>query len=203
MDYRQLDITVISASGLKNVNFFMKMGVYVVVSLISSNSITKQKTHVSNCNKNPRWNRRINFAVQESAIQTSTLLFILYSKRVFGDRIIGEVLIPVRELLENVPTTTGEHTVEYQVCSIRGTSRGTFTFSYKFQERNNNDNNTFHPIYAMQQGVLSCCGGQGPYPPPQGYHAYVGHPQQVGGWYQQSYLHQQMGYGFSQQQRQE
>ncbi|XP_071713718.1 protein SRC2-like [Rutidosis leptorrhynchoides] len=151
MDVYPLDITVISASGLKNVNYFMKMGVYVVVSLISTNAIIKQKTHVSNGNKNPRWNRRISFVVEESAIRTSTLLFILRSKRVLGDRIIGEVMIPVHELLDNGPSN-GEHVVEYQVCSIKGKSRGTLTFSHQFKEKSNIDNNGMCPyVYAMQQ----------------------------------------------------
>lgn len=196
MNLYPLDITVISASGLKNVNVFMKMGVYVVVSLISTNSIVKQKTHVSNGNKNPRWNRRISFVVQESAIQSSTLLFILHSKRVLGDRIIGEVLIPVHELLENGPGCgTGEHVVEYQVCSIRGKSRGTLAFSHKFKEKINNiDNNiNIYPhVYVMQQHAtqqgVSC------YAPPQGHNGYLGHPQHGGGWnYPHSYFHQQMG----------
>ncbi|KAL8251667.1 hypothetical protein R6Q59_035360 [Mikania micrantha] len=178
MDVCPLDINVISASGLKNVNLFMKMSVYVVVSLISGNSIIKHKTHVSNGNRNPRWSHMIQFLVQESTILNSTLLFALHSKRVLGNRIIGEVSIPVRELLENVlGSETNEHIVEYQVRSIRGKARGSLTFSHKFKKKillekdnNNNNNNNSYPaanVYAMQQ-----CYAQAPYLPPQGYSGY-------------------------------
>ncbi|GJV91189.1 protein SRC2 [Tanacetum coccineum] len=119
-----MDITVVSASGLKNVNLFMRMGVYVEVSLINGDSTTKQKTYVSKGNKNPRWNHRIKFSINESYIQNTTLVFILHSRRLLGDRIIGEVSIPIHELLDNVPgSESDEHIVEYQVRSIRGKSR--------------------------------------------------------------------------------
>ncbi|CAI9303115.1 unnamed protein product [Lactuca saligna] len=192
MDHCGLDITVISASALKNVNFFMKMGVYVVVSLVAGNSVTKQQTHVSKGGKNPIWSHRIKFLVEESATQNSTLIFSLMSRRVLGDRIIGEVSIPVRELLECVSgSETKEHVVEYQVRSIRGKARGTLTFSHKFKERisqtnkiNNNNATSIDSVntscppcnaYVMpQQGAPSY--PQVQYrPPAQGYNSYQGH----------------------------
>ncbi|KAI3672822.1 hypothetical protein L6452_38922 [Arctium lappa] len=134
MDYRALDITVISASGLEKLMFFFKVRVYAVVSLINNGkSVIEKKTH-SSPGRNPNWNHRIKFSVQESAIQTSTLLFVLRQHRLFGDKEIGEVSIPVRELLDGSGTTT-EHVVDYQVQSIRGKSKGTFTFSYHLRER--------------------------------------------------------------------
>ncbi|KAI3751821.1 hypothetical protein L2E82_22912 [Cichorium intybus] len=196
MDNCPLDITVISASGLKNVNLFMKMGVYVVVSLISGNSVTKQQTHVSKGNKNPMWSHRIKFLIEESATQNSTLIFILRSRRVLGDRIIGEVSIPVRELLECVPgSETKEQVVEYQVRSIRGKARGSLTFSHKFKEkippRNNNNiqNGTANAYVMPQQGGPSY--PQAPYPPAQGYNAYQGQPQYGGALYPQPYGYNQ------------
>ncbi|KAI3508889.1 hypothetical protein L1887_23909 [Cichorium endivia] len=208
MDNCPLDITVISASGLKNVNLFMKMGVYVVVSLITGNSVSKQQTHVSKGNKNPMWSHRIKFLIEESATQNSTLIFILRSRRVLGDRIIGEVSIPVRELLECEPgSETKEQVVEYQVRSIRGKARGSLTFSHKFKEkippRNNNNiqngtgnkdsvNTTYPPCngYVMpQQGGPSY--PQAPYPPAQGYNAYQGQPQYGGALYPQPYGYNQ------------
>lgn len=196
MDYRALDITVISASGLKNVNIFMKMGVYVVVSLISGNSTITQKTHVSNGHKNPRWNRRMKFSIIESDIQNANLIFNLHSRRVLGDKIIGEVSIPVHELIENMSRSEiDEHVVEYLVRSIRGKSRGTLTFSHNFkvtnsQKKNNSNNmsgqvlvNTIYPpgnVYDVHpQGVA--CYSNTPYPLVQGCTAYPGEPQYGGG----------------------
>ncbi|KAK1432334.1 hypothetical protein QVD17_09229 [Tagetes erecta] len=184
-----MDINVISASGLKNVNFFMRMGVYVVVSLINGNTTDKQKTHVSNGHRNPRWNHMIHFSVQESTIRNTTLIFALHSKRVLGNRIIGEVSIPLTELLENVPgSETEEHIVEYQVRSIRGKARGTLTFSHKFKEKitpdNNNNSYPAANVYAMQQQGVPCY-SHAPYPPTQGYNGYPGQPQYGTGWYPQ------------------
>ncbi|CAI9291474.1 unnamed protein product [Lactuca saligna] len=125
MDSRPLDITVISASGLDNFLLVFKMKVYVVVSLINGKSVIEKKTHMSN-GRNPRWNHRIKFPVEESAIQTSTLLFVLRQHRMLGDKDIGEVSIPVRELLEtNSGYGSTEHEVDYQVQSTRGKCKGT------------------------------------------------------------------------------
>ncbi|XP_023753622.1 protein SRC2 homolog [Lactuca sativa] len=135
MDSRPLDITVISASGLDNFLLVFKMKVYVVVSLINGKSVIEKKTHMSN-GRNPRWNHRIKFPVEESAIQTSTLLFVLRQHRMLGDKDIGEVSIPVRELLEtNSGYGSTEHEVDYQVQSTRGKCKGTFTFSHEFREK--------------------------------------------------------------------
>ncbi|PWA84118.1 C2 domain-containing protein [Artemisia annua] len=192
-----MDITVVSASGLKNVNLFMRMGVYVDVTLINGDSTTKQKTYVSKGNKNPRWNHRIKFSINEAFIQNSTLIFILHSRRLLGDRIIGEVSIPIHELLDNVlGSESEEHIVEYQVRSIRGKSRGTLTFSHKFTDNmnkkmDNNINNgncqmlvnTNYPagnLYAIQQQGVSCY-PRAPYPP-QGLSSYAGQPQYGGGY---------------------
>ncbi|KAI7726418.1 hypothetical protein M8C21_027356 [Ambrosia artemisiifolia] len=131
--YRPLDITVISATGLNHFLFFLRMRVYVVVSLLNGNSVVEKKTHASN-GRNPKWNHRIKFPIEEKAIHTTTLLFVLRQQRVCGDRDIGEVSIPVSELLESNPSGS-EHVVDYQVQSMRGTSIGTFTFSHQFREK--------------------------------------------------------------------
>lgn len=109
------------------------MRVYVVVSLLNGNSVVEKKTHASN-GRNPKWNHRIKFPIEEKAIHTTTLLFVLRQQRVCGDRDIGEVSIPVSELLESNPSGS-EHVVDYQVQSMRGTSIGTFTFSHQFREK--------------------------------------------------------------------
>ncbi|XP_076901313.1 protein SRC2 homolog [Bidens hawaiensis] len=152
-NHSPLDITVISASGLKNFFLFFRMKVYVVVSLINGNSIVEKKTHSAR-GRNPKWNHRVKFPVEESAIETTTLLFVLRQRRAWGDKDIGEVSIPVRELLE---TTSGgsEHVVDYQVQSMRGKAVGTFTFSHQFREKASmaQDGGSVHPPTTTYQGV--------------------------------------------------
>lgn len=111
--FRPLDITVISATGLDNFLYFFRMRVYVVVSLLNGNSVVEKKTHSSH-GKNPKWNHRIKFPVEESAIHTTTLLFVIRQHRICGDRDIGEVSIPVSELLE-MNSGGSEHVADYQV----------------------------------------------------------------------------------------
>ncbi|KAI3820390.1 hypothetical protein L1987_07936 [Smallanthus sonchifolius] len=132
-NYSPLDITVISATGLKNIFLFFRMKVYVVVSLINGNTIIEKKTHSSR-GRNPKWDHRVKFPVEESAIPTTTLLFVLRQRRIWGDKDIGEVSIPVEELLET-NSGSSEHVVDYQVRSVRGKSVGTFTFSHRFREK--------------------------------------------------------------------
>lgn len=131
-----LEINVISGSNLKNVNFFMQMDVYVVVTLINGTCAIQQQTQVSNGHTNPSWSRRNMAAmgVHESHIQNNTVVFTLYSKRILGNKIIGIVSIPLTELLENAPgSETEEQIVKYQVRSIKGKPRGTLTFSQRFK----------------------------------------------------------------------
>nr|XP_043639476.1 protein SRC2 homolog [Erigeron canadensis] len=191
MDYRPLDITVISANGLNNFWFFFRMRVYVVVSLINGKSTVEKKTHSSR-GRNPKWNHRVKFPVEESAINTSTLLFVLRQNRFWGDKDIGEVSIPVRELLE--ANGSSEHVVDYQVQSVRGKSVGTFTFSHQFKEKvypardNARTSGSSHPpgtssyMTNQQQGVPAY--PQGPYSQAPGY---VNYPPGGGaygvGWY--------------------
>jgi len=188
MDYRPLDITVISASGLDNFLCFFRMRVYVVVSLMNGNSTVEKKTH-STHGPNPKWNHRIKFPVQEKAINTTTLLFVLKQHRIFGCKDIGEVSIPVHELLETNPGSgTTEHVVDYQVQSMRGKSKGTFTFSHQFKEKllpardgtgTSGSNHPPGPTYMInQQGMTGY-----PYHSPQGYINYPGTPQYGGAWY--------------------
>ena len=96
MDLRSLGlspvgITVISASHLQNVNLFMKMDVYVVISMISKGTILQQQTHVSKSDSDHRWNHTFTPIIHASAIQSSIIQFTVYSKRVLGDKIIGQV----------------------------------------------------------------------------------------------------------------
>lgn len=188
MDYRPLDITVISANGLENFLFFFRMRVYVVVSLMNGKSIVEKKTHTSH-GRNPKWNHRIKFPVEESAINTTTLLFVLRQHRFWGDKDIGEVSIPVCELLEmNQGSGNTEHVVDYQVQSVRGKPVGTFTFSHQFRDKvvpakdSTRTSGSYHPpgpTYMMnQQGMPGY-----PYPSPPGYVNYPGATQYGGVWY--------------------
>ncbi|XAR52618.1 hypothetical protein NMG60_11020773 [Bertholletia excelsa] len=139
MEYRPLEITVISADDLKDVNMLTKMDVYVVVS-IANDPRTKRRTRVDkDGGKNPRWNDRLSFSVDQSALARQPnlcLVLTIRSERPLGDKDIGEVTIPINELLASNPTDDApERIVDYQVRTASGKPKGTLRFSYKFREK--------------------------------------------------------------------
>uniref|UniRef100_A0A5B6YU67 C2 domain-containing protein n=1 Tax=Davidia involucrata TaxID=16924 RepID=A0A5B6YU67_DAVIN len=193
MEYRPLDITVISADDLKNVNIFTMMDVYVVVSLsmtattTATDSKTKRKTHIDkDGGSSPRWNHRMKFSIEESTIAQQpnlSLLFQLMSDRFFGDRDIGQVSVPIRELLDSNSSAAAavdnnsERVVDYQVRTPSGKPKGTLKFSYKFGEKFTAQlaaKKADEPVtaYPPPPGVgyaMPPPGMAGAYPPPPGY----------------------------------
>ncbi|CAN4111106.1 unnamed protein product [Withania somnifera] len=137
MELRPLDIKVISAENIKNVNTFSKMDVYAEV-FLSSNA-PKQKTFVDkNSGTNPKWNHSMKFTLHESSLAQPGLYLIirLKSERTLGDKEIGEVSVPVHDLFnQSTPDGTAERFVQYPVITENGKPKGTLKFSYKFGEK--------------------------------------------------------------------
>ncbi|XP_059654420.1 protein SRC2-like [Cornus florida] len=145
MEYRVLDITVISAGGLKNVNVMSDMDVYVVAS-ISGDRRTERRTLTSDRGGGscPEWNHRMKFSVAEDDVATPSEHFVrfdLRSKRnILGDRDIGYVSIRLHELLEKLKKAGGgagggERVAEHKVFDTTGKSTdGRLKFSYRFDE---------------------------------------------------------------------
>ncbi|CAI8590093.1 unnamed protein product [Vicia faba] len=137
MEYRTLELNIISAKDLKDVNLFSKMDVYAVVS-ITGDPINPQTatTHIHrNGGKNPTWNFSVKFTVNESLANQNrlSLEIKLISDRAVGDTVIGTVHISLKELLDN-PSGDSLRQVGYQVRTTSGKSKGTLNLSYKFGE---------------------------------------------------------------------
>ncbi|KAJ8529518.1 hypothetical protein K7X08_036353 [Anisodus acutangulus] len=135
MELRPLDIKVISAKNIKNVNTFSKMDVYAQVSI----STIKQKTFVdNNSGTNPKWNHSMKFTLDESSLTKPGLYLIirLKSERTLGDKDIGEVSVPINDMFsQSTSNGTAERFVEYPVITESGKPKGTLNFSYKFGEK--------------------------------------------------------------------
>lgn len=149
MAYRPLEVTVISAMDLSNVNVFSKMEAYAVA-MIDGDQRSKQKTPIdSHGGKNPTWNSTIKFNLFNEG--QSVLHIVLKSKGVFSDHEIGEVRVPIRELIDgwNMAAATAAsvagsddkkptipaQSVAYQVRSKNsGKAKGTLNLSYKLGE---------------------------------------------------------------------
>lgn len=217
MDYRKLELNIISAKDLKDVNLFSKMDVYAVVS-VSGDPLHPQTatTHVhKDSGTSPTWNFPVKFVVNETLAQQNRLSLevkLLSDRTLAGDTVIGTVHIPMKELLDNPGGGGGDsfRQVSYQVKRSSGKAKGTFNFSYKFGEKVDapatKAGKTHEPVMAYPPPVAGSSSvpygtpqapGYG-YPPPA-YGAQPGHgypPQQPG----YGYPPQQPGYGYPPQQ---
>jgi len=138
MEYRTLELNIISAKDLKNVNLFSKMNVYNVVS-ISGDPLNPQTaathTHLDG-GTSPTWNFHFKFTINDSLANQNRLSLEvkLLSIRTIGDTLIGKVHIPLKELLDN-PSRDSFRQVNYQVRTSSGKARGDLNLSYKFGEK--------------------------------------------------------------------
>ncbi|XP_047065058.1 protein SRC2-like [Lolium rigidum] len=105
MAYRVLEVTLLSAKNLKNMNLFSRMEVYAVAT-IAGYPITQQCTPPDpHGGRNPTWNATVWFAVPPIAREATCgrLHILLRMKRTFGaDRDVGEVMVPLAELFTGV-----------------------------------------------------------------------------------------------------
>ncbi|KAK1278288.1 hypothetical protein QJS04_geneDACA003289 [Acorus gramineus] len=130
MAYRTLDLTLISAMDLKDVNLFSRLQVYAVVS-VTGDPRSKHRTPADRSGgRNPIWNHPLRLTVYESAV----LHVLLRTERAFGDRDVGEVHVPLKELLSDSASVGSAKFVSYQVRMPKGKPKGVFNFSYKFAE---------------------------------------------------------------------
>lgn len=137
MASRTLELTLISATDLNDVNVFSKMDVYAVAS-IAGDQRSRQRTAVDKgSGTNPSWNATLRFAVP--AVNDGLVLHVLLrSERALGDRDVGEVHIPLKELLDATAAGGGDksgHLVSYQVRQpSSGNPKGVLNLSYKFDD---------------------------------------------------------------------
>jgi hypothetical protein len=142
MAHRELELTLLSARDLKSVNLFTRMDVCAVAS-ISGDPMTRQSTPTDTSGgRNPSWNATFRFNVPPSAAAAASssdggggwIHVLLRSERAFGDRDIGEVVVPLAELLTGVDGTGPQppRLASYQVHTVlRGEPRGVLNASYR------------------------------------------------------------------------
>lgn len=137
MEYRTLEIKMISAKDVKDVTpFFQKLKVFAYVS-IKGDPLNPQ-TEVTNADgynkRNPEWNSSLKFTFKESLANQDRLFLKIHlgAKLNFPNKLIGTVIIPLKELFDN----PAGHQLSYQVRKINSEkSRGTLNLSYKLGDR--------------------------------------------------------------------
>ncbi|KAL0855380.1 hypothetical protein Bca101_060533 [Brassica carinata] len=141
-----LELNIYSAKDLENVNLITKMDVYAVVWINGDDSQKnhKEKTPVDrNGGSEHTWNHSVRFSVDQRLAREGrlTLVVKLVCDRMFGGKDLGEVQVPVLELLNSSPSSfngdgngngQGMRFVTYQVRTPCGKGQGSLTFSYRF-----------------------------------------------------------------------
>ncbi|XP_057793066.1 protein SRC2-like [Salvia miltiorrhiza] len=129
MECRKLEITLVSAQNLPNLRNLGLMKVYAKVSLEGEANTSLVDNEGGT---NPRWNFVVNYMVSESTVRRHGVNVVvqLWCKRTLGDRFIGDVMIPVKELFDM--GLRSESVVSYDVA---GTPEGTLDLMYSFSER--------------------------------------------------------------------
>ncbi|GJN16827.1 hypothetical protein PR202_gb03850 [Eleusine coracana subsp. coracana] len=171
MAHRTLELTLISAKDLKEVNLLSKMEVYAVVSL-SGDPRSRQRIQADRTGgRNPTWNATLRFTVPASG--AGSLHVLLRAERALGDRDVGEVHIPLSELLSGATDSpVPAKFVAYQVRKINsGKPQGVLNFSYKLGEVTKSAGyapNSSTSAYAQPPPVAAYPPASA-YPPPSAY----------------------------------
>lgn len=136
--YRSLEVTLLSAKGIKRVKQISKMDVYVVAT-VSGDSRSVQKTPVhKDSGSKPTWNFTMKFTVDESLAQSDNLMLILLLRcfrHLHSDMDIGEVDVSIKGLLDHAGDDMSAKYVTYDVKRPSGKPKGKLNFSFKFGER--------------------------------------------------------------------
>ncbi|KAK9735456.1 hypothetical protein RND81_04G206400 [Saponaria officinalis] len=138
MEYRPIEVKLICAKDLKDVNVFSKMDVYVVGSVSGDPRSMQQTAADKDGGINPTWNHIMRFNVDESAARLNRLglVFQIMSNRTLGDKEVGRVYVPLKELFDSIgEILIEEKNVVYQVQTSTGRFKGQLKFSYKFGEK--------------------------------------------------------------------
>ena len=137
--YRTLELNIISAEDLKDVNLFSQMSVYAIVSILGD-PLNPQisTTHIHrHAGRNPTWNIPVKLTVKESLAYHNRLSLevkLISYRKFLPCSTIGKVCIPLKGFLDN--PTSASHPFSYQIRKKRsGKSKGTLNLSYKFGDR--------------------------------------------------------------------
>ncbi|OEL14201.1 hypothetical protein BAE44_0024785 [Dichanthelium oligosanthes] len=138
MAYRVLEVALLSAKDLKRVNLISRMEVYAVVT-ISGDPLTRQCTQPDPYGgRHPCWNTSFRFNIPPTAATaTGCLHVLLRTERAMGDRDVGEVIVPLADILAGGgaacdPGARPPQLASYQVRKVhRCEPRGMLNVSYR------------------------------------------------------------------------
>lgn len=164
MGSRTLDITVVSASDLKNAGMFSKMNVYAVVTIFGESQTTSV---ARDCGVKPTWNHQMRFNINEAAAMQNNITIVFSIKSTggcFGNPDLGEVFVPLKEMLLK-GNGDDEKPMSYNITTPGGRAKGVLNISYKFGPSSSANNNA----YQSNDNPGTAYAPQPPPPLPQDY----------------------------------
>ncbi|GMH25646.1 hypothetical protein Nepgr_027489 [Nepenthes gracilis] len=145
MGSSSLEINAMSCKNLKSFNFFQKLSVYAVVSIgtdVSNFKLNEQQRQEQRTpadkegDGNPEWKHSLAFDLTSlSHPLFPNDLFLLFEfwhqGQIFGDKLIGEVRVPLKDVVGNFKSGETARFLRYEVRSPDGKPNGVLDFSYK------------------------------------------------------------------------
>ncbi|KAF8010447.1 hypothetical protein BT93_J1165 [Corymbia citriodora subsp. variegata] len=141
MEYTSLELQVISCKDLRAFNFFQKLSVFVIVSIVPRDGLKKQlhpalqqRHRTPTCkggHRNPEWNHEVGFdlsAISAREYPGLSLKFDVRLPSVVGSRSIGEVSASLKELVHEFNGLVQFR--GYQVKNDDGKGIGVLNFKY-------------------------------------------------------------------------
>ena len=132
-----LEITLISADVLKNPNLFTRPCIYAVVTLLAD-SVSRQRTPADDHGgAKPLWNFPISFEIRELNLRHNSAAIVLHlclRRTLGGDKDIGSIYVPVKELFDDAGGRNRRRTVAFAMNSRSGKPKGVVYLSYEFGE---------------------------------------------------------------------
>ncbi|XP_076895535.1 protein SRC2-like [Bidens hawaiensis] len=134
MDYRTLDITILSTNGLTMYSSSGKRNHFYVTATISGTASPQRFKTTTNKNNgsDPTWESRMSFKVNINKAAHMELVVQVKATSMLFDKTLGEVRVSIKDLIEGV-TSEGKtlQTVSYPVKGRSGEPQGRLSFSYK------------------------------------------------------------------------
>ncbi|KAJ6764086.1 INGRESSION PROTEIN FIC1 [Salix purpurea] len=155
MDSGSMEIKVMYCKDVSSFNFFQKLLVYVLVSIVRNDGdpdkkpleLQKQQRRTptdKEAEGDPEWNHPMHFDLSEVSFQDRDNLFIhfdlCHEGLYFGDKIIGEVRVPLKDLIQEANGIA--RFVSYEVRTPDGKPNGMLNFSCKVKNMGANSSQT-------------------------------------------------------------
>lgn len=139
-----IEIKLISGEDLRAFNFFQKLSIFALASIVSDDPGKKmekkhqQRTPTDRENDGfPEWNHEMRFSLDSDLDHLFIHLDLRHEGVLFGigDKTIGEVRIPLTDLTDEASANGIVRFVRYQVRSSDGKPNGVLKLSYKFNSK--------------------------------------------------------------------